>query len=86
MDGMYFEEWTAKVRLHVLAEVHGPEEAERRVKRSPLLARELPDDLQGEGLLSRRPSADGAGIHPRSDEAKARDAGLAIEQWRALSR
>ena len=53
--------------------------------RSQLLARELPDGLRDEGLLSRR-SADGAGTHPRSDEAKARDAGLAIEQWRALSR
>jgi hypothetical protein len=80
------EEWGTQVRRHTLAEIQGPEAAERTLVRSQILAPQLPEDLRGEGLLSWRPSIEGAGHHPRSDEARARDAGLSVKQWRKLSR
>jgi hypothetical protein len=81
-----FEEWGTRVRRHTLTEEHGTDEAERALVRSRLLAPRLPDDLRGEGLLSWRPSPDGAGHHPRTDEQRARDVGLTVEQWRRLAR
>jgi hypothetical protein len=83
---MDFQDWSAQMRRHTLTEAHGPQAADVMLVRSPLLVPKLPDDLWDEGLLSRRRSADGAGQHPRSEEARARDAGLSVEAWRRLAR
>jgi hypothetical protein len=81
-----FSDWVSWVRFRTMAEEVGDDEAQRTMVRSQLLVPRLPTDLRDEGLLSRRPSIEGARHRPRTDEQRARDAGLSVEQWRRLAR
>jgi hypothetical protein len=98
---MDFQEWVRQVRLDTLTEKYGPEQAERLMERQRSLvpderhpgssATRMEADWQrwdqrDESILLGRRPVEGARRRVKSEEERARDAGLSVEQWRRLAR